>query len=426
MYSNHFFLSKYGQAWGGNRMVQLHDKLVLPNGSEIKNRFFKAAMSEGMADKHNRPTGKLVRLYETWAESEAGIVVTGNVMVDKRALGEPRNVVVENEKDLDLLKSWANAGTKNKTHLWMQINHPGKQVFKGIVKEAVAPSKVEFDPKLQRYFPVARELQEEEIIDIIQRFANTAKIAKKAGFTGIQLHGAHGYLISQFLSPRHNKRTDQWGGSLENRMRFLLEVFKKVRQEVGDTFPIGVKLNSADFMKAGFSEEEALHVIKVLDQLGIDLIEISGGSYESPQMTGVNVKESTKNREAYFLEFATEARKVSKVPLVVTGGFRTMNGMKDAVLEEATSMVGLARPMAVYPYLPKELLQGKREVIELEPRKTGIKLVDQTAMLELTWYSNQLERIGNGQETNPRLSPKVALLRSLWKNGLDVFQMRRV
>ncbi|MCM3616024.1 NADH:flavin oxidoreductase/NADH oxidase family protein [Sutcliffiella horikoshii] len=407
-------------------MVQLHDKLVLPNGSEIKNRFFKAAMSEGMADKHNRPTGKLVRLYETWAESEAGIVVTGNVMVDKRALGEPRNVVVENEKDLELLKSWANAGTKNKTHLWMQINHPGKQVFKGIVKEAVAPSKVEFDPKLQRYFPVARELQEEEIIDIIQRFANTAKIAKKAGFTGIQLHGAHGYLISQFLSPRHNKRTDQWGGSLENRMRFLLEVFKKVRQEVGDTFPIGVKLNSADFMKAGFSEEEALHVIKVLDQLGIDLIEISGGSYESPQMTGVNVKESTKNREAYFLEFATEARKVSKVPLVVTGGFRTMNGMKDAVLEEATSMVGLARPMAVYPYLPKELLQGKREVIELEPRKTGIKLVDQTAMLELTWYSNQLERIGNGQETNPRLSPKVALLQSLWKNGLDVFQMRRV
>ncbi len=407
-------------------MVQLHDKLVLPNGSEIKNRFFKAAMSEGMADKHNRPTGKLVRLYETWAESEAGIVVTGNVMVDKRALGEPRNVVVENEKDLDLLKRWANAGTKNKTHLWMQINHPGKQVFKGIVKEAVAPSKVEFDPKLQRYFPVARELQEEEIIDIIQRFANTARIAKKAGFTGIQLHGAHGYLISQFLSPRHNKRTDQWGGSLENRMRFLLEVFKKVRQEVGDTFPIGVKLNSADFMKAGFSEEEALHVIKVLDQLGIDLIEISGGSYESPQMTGVNVKESTKNREAYFLEFATEARKVSKAPLVVTGGFRTMNGMKDAVLEEATSMVGLARPMAVYPYLPKELLQGKREVIELEPRKTGIKLVDQTAMLELTWYSNQLERIGNGQGTNPRLSPKVALLRSLWKNGLDVFQMRRV
>lgn len=193
-------------------MAQLQDKLLLPNGVEIKNRFFKAAMSEGMSDKLNRPTKKLVRLYKTWAESEAGIVVTGNVMVDKRALGEPRNVVVENEKDLDLLKSWANAGTKNGTHLWMQINHPGKQVFKGIVKEAVAPSKVEFDPKLQRYFPVARELQEKEIIDIIQRFANTAKIAKKAGFTGVQLHGAHGYLISQFLSPRHNKRTDQWGG----------------------------------------------------------------------------------------------------------------------------------------------------------------------------------------------------------------------
>jgi 2,4-dienoyl-CoA reductase-like NADH-dependent reductase (Old Yellow Enzyme family) len=407
-------------------MAQLQDKLLLPNGVEIKNRFFKAAMSEGMSDKLNRPTKKLVRLYKTWAESEAGIVVTGNVMVDKRALGEPRNVVVENEKDLDLLKSWANAGTKNGTHLWMQINHPGKQVFKGIVKEAVAPSKVEFDPKLQRYFPVARELQEKEIIDIIQRFANTAKIAKKAGFTGVQLHGAHGYLISQFLSPRHNKRTDQWGGSLENRMRFLLEIFKGVRKEVGNSFPIGVKLNSADFMKAGFSEEEALQVIKTLDQLGIDLIEISGGSYESPQMTGLNLKESTKRREAYFLEFATKARKVSKAPLVVTGGFRTLSGMEEAILEGATAMVGLARPMAVYPHLPKELLQGERESIELKPRKTGIKLVDQTAMLELTWYSNQLERIGKGQATNPGLSPKVALLQTMWKNGLDVFQMRRV
>ncbi|MGD6994735.1 NADH:flavin oxidoreductase/NADH oxidase family protein [Sutcliffiella horikoshii] len=379
-----------------------------------------------MADEHNKPTKKLVRLYETWAESEAGIVVTGNVMVDKRALGEPRNVVVENEKDIDLLKSWANAGTKNGTHLWMQINHPGKQVFKGIVKDAVAPSKVEFEPKLQRYFPIARELQEEEIFDIIQRFANTAKIAKKAGFTGVQLHGAHGYLISQFLSPRHNKRTDQWGGSLENRMRFLLEIYKTVRKEVGDSFPIGVKLNSADFMKAGFTEDEALQVIQTLDQLGIDLIEVSGGSYESPQMTGVNVKESSKKREAYFLEFASEAKKVSTAPLVVTGGFRTLNGMKEAILEGSTSMVGLARPMAVYPYLPKELLQGKRESIELAPRKTGIKLVDQTAMLELTWYSNQLERIGKDKPTNPELSPKVALLQSLWKNGLDVFKMRRV
>ncbi|MGD6775102.1 NADH:flavin oxidoreductase/NADH oxidase family protein [Sutcliffiella horikoshii] len=407
-------------------MAELHDILLLPNGVNIKNRFFKAAMSEGMADEQNKPTKKLVRLYETWAESEAGIVVTGNVMVDKRALGEPRNVVVENEKDLDLLKSWANAGTKNGTHLWMQINHPGKQVFKGIVKEAVAPSKVEFDPKLQRYFPIARELQEEEIFDIIQRFANSAKIAKKAGFTGVQLHGAHGYLISQFLSPRHNKRTDQWGGSLENRMRFLLEIYKTVRKEVGDSFPIGVKLNSADFMKAGFTEDEALQVIQTLDQLGIDLIEVSGGSYESPQMTGVNVKESTKKREAYFLEFASEAKKVSKAPLVVTGGFRTLSGMKEAILEGATSMVGLARPMAVYPYLPKELLLGKRESIELAPRKTGIKLVDQTAMLELTWYSNQLERIGKGKPTNPELSPKVALLQTLWKNGIDVFQMRRV
>ncbi|KMJ60475.1 NADH oxidase [Bacillus sp. LL01] len=407
-------------------MTQLTDILQLPNGVEIKNRFFKAAMSEGMADKYNKPTDKLIQLYRTWSESEAGIVVTGNVMVDRRALGEPRNVVVEDRRDLDLLRRWAEAGTKNNTQLWMQINHPGKQVFKGIVKEAVAPSEVVFEPKLQRYFPIARELREEDILDIIIRFGNTAKIAMEAGFSGVQLHGAHGYLISQFLSPRHNKRTDYWGGPLENRMRFLVEVYKKVREEVGPSFPIGVKLNSADFIKAGFTEEEALQVIKTLDRLGIDLIEISGGSYESPQMTGLNVKENTRKREAYFLEFAAEARKISKTPLVVTGGFRTLKGMSDAVHTGETSMIGLARPMAVYPYLPKELLQGDRETIDLKPRKTGIKMVDQTAMLELTWYSNQLERIGKGQEPKPDLSPKVALLQSLWKNGLDVFQMRRV
>ncbi|MCA1319461.1 NADH:flavin oxidoreductase/NADH oxidase family protein [Bacillus tianshenii] len=407
-------------------MTNFEEKLVMPNGIMIKNRFFKAAMSEGLADERNRPTEKLVRLYETWAKGGAGIVVTGNVMVDRRALGEPRNVVIEDEQDLELLKKWANSGTQNNTQLWMQINHPGKQVFKGIVKEAVAPSKIEFEPSLQKYFPIARELTEREIQDIIKRFGTTAGIAKKAGFTGVQIHAAHGYLISQFLSNRHNERADQWGGSIENRMRFLIEIYKSIRREVGEEYPISVKLNSADFMKAGFTEEDSMKVISRLNDLGIDLIEVSGGSYENPRMTGSAMKQSTQIREAYFLEFAAEANKVSKAPIVVTGGFRTRKGMLEALQSGDADMIGLARPMAVYPNLPDELMEGSREQVQLASRKTGIKWIDRTAMLELTWYSLQLERIAVGKAPKETLSPKLALLRSIFKNGMDVFQMRRV
>ncbi|MGD6834051.1 NADH:flavin oxidoreductase/NADH oxidase family protein [Sutcliffiella halmapala] len=407
-------------------MTYFEDEIKLPNNTIIKNRFFKAAMSEGLADQRNRPTEKLVRLYDAWAKGGAGIVVTGNVMVDRRALGEPRNVVIEDEKDLELLKKWASSGTQNNTQLWMQINHPGKQVFKGIVKEAVAPSKVEFEPPLQRYFPIARELTEREIHDIILRFGTTAGVAKTAGFTGVQIHAAHGYLISQFLSNRHNRRKDQWGGSIQNRMRFLEEIYRSIRREVGDEFPISVKLNSADFMKAGFTEEESKMVIERLNNLGIDLIEVSGGSYENPRMTGSNMKQSTLKREAYFLDFAAEAIKISKAPIVVTGGFRTRGGMLDALQSGDADMIGLARPMAVYPSLPDELIAGSREQIQLAPRKTGIKWIDKTAMLELTWYSMQLERIAAGKTPNEKLSPKLALIRSLFKNGMAVFQMRRV
>lgn len=407
-------------------MTHFEDAIKLPNNTIIKNRFFKAAMSEGLADERNRPTEKLVRLYDAWAKGGAGIVVTGNVMVDRRALGEPRNVVIEDEQDIELLKKWASSGTQNNTQLWMQINHPGKQVFKGIVKEAVAPSKVEFEPSLQRYFPIARELTEKEIHDIIRRFGTTAGVAKTAGFTGVQIHAAHGYLISQFLSNRHNKRIDQWGGSIQNRMRFLEEIYNSIRREVGDEFPISVKLNSADFMKAGFTEEDSMMVIKRLNDLGIDLIEVSGGSYENPRMTGSNMKHSTLKREAYFLDFAAEAIKISKAPIVVTGGFRTRGGMLDALQSGDADMIGLARPMAVYPSLPNELIAGSREQIQLAPRKTGIKWIDKTAMLELTWYSMQLERIAVGKTPNETLSPKLALIRSLIKNGMDVFQMRRV
>ena len=176
------------------------------------------------------------------------------------------------------------------------------------------------------------------------------------GFDGVQIHGAHGYLVNQFLSARHNHREDQWGGSIENRMRFVVEVYKAIRKEVGPKFSIGIKLNSADYMKGGFTPEESMQVLEKLGNMGIDLIEISGGTYESPSMVGDKVKASTKAREAYFLDYAESARTLVKALLVVTGGFRSTQAMNAALQSGATDFIGLARPIAIDPEMPNKAL----------------------------------------------------------------------
>lgn len=190
-------------------------------------------------------------------------------------------------------------------------------------------------------------------------------------------------------------------------------------------FPIGVKINSSDFSKAGFSEDESQFVIEKLDSLGVDLIEISGGTYERPEMTGKNVKPSTVKREAYFIEYAEKLRKKTSVPLVLTGGFRTIEGMEQALKDDATDMVGLARPLAVYPDFPQSLLSNSLTAISISPVKTGLSFIDDKAMLELTWYSQQLERIAKGKTTEPTFSPLISLLLTVVKNGKEVFQKRR-
>jgi 2,4-dienoyl-CoA reductase-like NADH-dependent reductase (Old Yellow Enzyme family) len=233
------------------------------------------------------PKPDLAALYGTWAKGGIGICVTGNVMIDHRALGEPGNVIIEDETHLAALQKWAKAATQNNTQCWVQLNHPGKQAPKGLNKETVSPSAVPFRKDMQAFFPTPRELTEPEIQDLIQRFANAAAIVQKAGFTGVQIHGAHGYLVSQFLSPHHNVRTDQYGGSPENRRRFVLEIYHAMREKTGAAFPISIKLNSADFQRGGFTEEESLDLIRVLAEAGMDLIEISGGTYEAPVMTGI-------------------------------------------------------------------------------------------------------------------------------------------
>ena len=387
-------------------LAVLTQPLTLPSGAEIKNRLLKSAMSEALATRDCAPNAMHARLYQAWADGGIGLCISGNVMIDRAALGEPGNVVIEDDRDLPALTAWATAATSNSTACWVQLNHPGKQSPRGLNRETVSPSAIPFRAELRTTFATPRALTDDEIHGIVRRFGVAAGVVKKAGFSGVQIHGAHGYLVSQFLSPHHNVRTDGWGGSAEKRRRFVLEVYRAMREAVGPKFPIGIKLNSADFQRGGFTAEESLEAIRVLAEAGIDLIEISGGTYEAPAMTGVKakpaaIKNSTRLREAYFLDFAEKARKVATCPLAVTGGFRSSEGMSQAVSSGAVDMVGVARILALETDAPARLLAGQATRNTIRPRTTGIAAIDRLGILEISWYTDQLKRIGHGQPTRP-------------------------
>ncbi len=405
--------------------IHLSTPFTLKNGVVIKNRLFKSAMSEQLGTRAHNPTKGLATLYKTWAEGGLGLSITGNIMIDRSALGEPKNVVLDEQSDLEPFKQWAEAGTSNGTQLWTQLNHPGKQIPNFISEEPVAPSAIALENGLEKGFNKPRALTESEIRDIINKFAVSAELAKKAGFTGVQIHGAHGYLVSQFLSPRHNQRSDQWGGSLENRMRFVLEVYHAIRAKVGADFPVGIKLNSADFMRGGFTEADSMEVVKALADAGIDLIEISGGTYESPSMVGHKMKPTTQKREAYFLEYAEKVRSLVDTPLVVTGGFRSADGMTTALQSGATDFIGLARPLAVDPNLPNKLMADDQHKITLRPLTTGLKLIDKMAMLDITWYEFQLARMAQKKKPKPNMSEWGTFFKTLTGAGVYAFRKRR-
>ena len=393
----------------------LFQPLTFTNGKTAKNRFFKSAMEEQLA-KHNQPTQTLVHLYDTWAKGGIGISVTGNVMVAENGKGSINDVVITDERSMDTLKAWAKAGTQNDTLLIMQINHAGKQSPKVINPVPVAPSAVALKG-MDGFINPPRALADNEIETIIQQFIQTAKIAEQAGFSGVQIHGAHGYLVSQFLSPHHNQRTDKWGGSLENRMRFLVEIYQGIRAVVRPEFLVGLKLNSADFQKGGFDETDSIQVVQKMSELGIDFIEISGGNYESPEM--LTAKASTKQREAFFIDYAEKARAVSQVPLIITGGFRSEQAMNDALNSGHLDFIGIARPLALMPDLPSQINNGTYQIITTERIKTGFAPVDKKlgAVLEMDWYMYQMALIRRGKQPNPKLSPWKVLLKTLWENG---------
>jgi 2,4-dienoyl-CoA reductase-like NADH-dependent reductase (Old Yellow Enzyme family) len=355
----------------------LASQLELPCGAVLPNRIAKAAMTEGMATPDGRPTPELERLYGIWSDGGAGMLLSGNIIVDRDHLERPGNVVIEREPDTDMkarLSSWASAATRSGNHFWAQISHGGRQTQKLVNPHPKSSSDVQLAlPGGQ--FGKPEPLTKDEIADLVDRWAIAARACQEAGFTGVQVHGAHGYLISQFLSPRVNLRTDKYGGTLENRARFLLEIVAAVRAAVGPGFTISVKLNSADFQKGGFDFGDSLQVVKWLEAASVDLIEISGGTYEQPKLLGVagqeaeeaqNIAPSTAAREAYFVDFARAMQAEVSVPLMVTGGFRTRAAMEQALESGAADVIGLGRPMCLDTQAPAQLLAGAGQLARYE------------------------------------------------------------
>lgn len=402
----------------------LNQPLTLPNGFVIPNRLAKAATSETLATYSNNPTEKHIRLYQRWAASGIGMIITGNIMIDRRALGEPGNVVIEDERDFAILQQWAKTVTKQGSQLWAQLNHPGKQSPKGLNVRNISSSAVPFGAEMQSLFATPDEATHQEIIEIIQRFGRSALICKKAGFSGVEIHAAHGYLINQFLSPLHNLRTDEWGGTPEKRRKFLMDVYAEIRKQVGAVFPVAIKLNSADFQKGGFTEEDSLATIKALSKAGIDLIEISGGTYESG-VAKAPQKASTIAREAFFIYFAEKVRAQVKTPLMLTGGFRSVEGMNQALGSNAFDVVGIARLMAIDPDAPKYLLAGTNSNQTVQQIKTGIKKIDQLGIMEVLWYTQQLSRIAKGSNPKPNESGLWAFIKSVLRSGWGTYKTQR-
>lgn len=408
----------------------LAQPLTLPCGATLPNRIAKAAMTEGLATPQGLPTPELETLYGLWSEGGAGMLLSGNIIIDADHLERPGNVVIDKTPDAAMhkaLKQWAHAATRGGNHFWAQISHAGRQTQKPVNPHPKAPSPVKLGlPGGQFGEPVA--LTVPEIEEIVRRFGECAAAVKAAGFTGVQVHAAHGYLLSQFLSPRSNQRTDEYGGELSNRAKPLLDAVACVREAVGPEFPVAVKLNSADFQKGGFAFEDSLQVAQWLEAAGVDLLEISGGNYEQPRLLGTqgiedieeqSVKQSTAMREAYFVDFAIAMQEKVSIPLMVTGGFRNRAVMEQVVNGGGADVIGLGRPMCVVTDAPARVLAGEAELPRTEdslsmlPAWLGFlnrfKTIRTIASFGVQfWYYGQIHALGTTGKAAPGMTPFTA------------------
>jgi len=412
-------------------MASLADPLDLPCGVRLPNRIAKAALSEALGDADNSPGERIVALYRRWARGGYGLLITGNVMIDRAHLGEPGNIAIEDDRALERLTAWTKAAHDGGAAIFAQLNHPGRQSnLLNIGHKPVAPSAV---PLSLPGAAVPRALTSPEIDDIIERFATASAVCEDAGFDGVQIHAAHGYLVTQFLSPLTNLRDDEWGGDPQERMRFLLEVVRRVRKRVSPGFAVAVKLNSADFQRGGFTEEDSRAVVAALSREAVDLIEVSGGNYESPAMSG-SAASSTRAREAYFLDYARSVREAAgNVPLAVTGGFRTRSGMQDALTAGDCDVIGIARPTVTTSDAADAILRGRSARLETHEIAVGMRglfgrladLKTLDGVLNLSWNTDQMHRMARGLEPDLDRGPLRTAAAMVRRNGRISLRAKR-
>ena len=402
----------------------LFTPITLPNGTTIKNRFFKSAMSEGMGTREFQPKKNIATLYKRWAEGGTGLIITGNIMVDPKRTAEPGNIVFDKNSNMEILKNWAKQGQQHGAKVMVQLNHPGKQAPKTVSKQTVAPSAVPLGNGLNKLFSTPRALTTSEVEELVQKFVTSAKVAKEAGFSGVQIHAAHGYLISQFLSPHDNRRTDKYGGSLENRMRFLKEIYLGMREELGKDFTIGIKINSTDFKEDGLTEEDSLKTIIELANLGLDFVEISGGTYERPAMMGATSKSTN---QVFFAEYSKKLKQKIEIPVVVTGGIRSINAMNTLLNDNTTDFIGIARPLTIDPNIPNKIKQGTYTIVETTRVSTGVKKLDKIfgSLLGIVYYQVLMQNIAKGKEPKATKNAWPSLIQAVYNQGLAVLFPQR-
>lgn len=403
--------------------LSVFSPFTLPNGQTMKNRFVKAAMEEGMAELYFTPGRKLHNLYSTWAKGGAGLLITGNIMIDRNAMTGPGGVALEKDTDLNPFTQLVESVQKHDCKIWAQINHPGRQVYRSMGGKVYSPSDIALDMgKHSDMFGQPTAMSKAQIEEVISRFTDTAIQAEKAGFNGVQIHAAHGYLIAQFLSPLVNNRSDEWGGALENRAKLLTEVVKQIQLNTSKDFAVAVKLNSADFQRGGFSFAEANQVIDMLKQLNVDLVELSGGSYEAPAMQGVTADGSTLAREAYFLEFAKQIAENTDLPIMTTGGIYRLP-IAEQVIASGVDFVGIATALAYEPNLISTWRVNERHEAKLP--KVNWRNKTLRGMVIMMLVRRNLNRIGVGKLPTVKLSPTFTLIADLIKMKSKVKEYKR-
>ena len=330
------------------------------NGMELSNRFVRTATWEGMAAADGAVTSKLIETMIALAQGGVGLIISGHTYIRPEGQASPLQLGIYKDDFIQGLREMTNAVHDSGGKIIMQLAHAGNFAAKHLTGQ---PPLVVSDFEGLASSP-RKEITEQGIGEMVRSFADAARRAKSAGFDGVQIHSAHGYLLSQFLSPAFNRRKDEYGGDVQNRVRIHLEIYEAIRKVVGQDYPVLIKLNSRDFIENGLGLEDSLQIAKILARAGMDAIELSGGFITggklSPSRSGIDSEE----KEAYFREDARAMKKETGIPLILVGGMRSFNVAEKLIQDGTADYISMSRPLIKEPDLVNRWKAGDRRRAE--------------------------------------------------------------